>query len=72
MAHPQLVKPLFVSYLPAGEFREDGTAILEVTVYTRATEERIERRELLLDRNREFHFHGRELIAEGRGGVAVT
>lgn len=72
MKQPQLIKPLFVSYLPAGEFREDGTALLEVTVYTRADEERIERRELLLDRNQEFHFHGRDLIAEGRGGVAVT
>jgi len=72
MKEPQLVKPLFVSYLPSGEFREDGTALLEVTVYTRAAEERIERRELLLDQNKEFHFHGRDLIAEGRGGVTVS
>ena len=69
MVQPQLVKPLFVSYLPAGEFRQDGTAILEVTVYARADQERVERRELLLDRNQEFQFHGRDLIAEGRGGV---
>lgn len=71
MKQPQLVKPLFVSYLPGGEFREDGTALLEVTLYTRAAEERIERRELLLDSRQEFHFHGRELIAEGRGGVPL-
>lgn len=71
MAQPQLVKPLFVSYLPAGEFRQDGTAILEVTLYTRAGEERIERRQLLLDRNQELHFHGRDLVAEGRAGVAL-
>lgn len=71
MKQPQLVRPLFVSYLPSGEFREDGTAMLEVTLYTRATEERIERRELLLNRQQEFHFHGRELIAEGRAGVQV-
>lgn len=71
MAHPQLVKVMFVSYLPAGEFRQDGTAILEVTLYTRAGEERIERRQLLLDRNQELHFHARDLIAEGRAGVAL-
>ena len=49
----------------------DGSAFLEATVYTRAAEERIERRLLLLDPHNEFHFHGRELIAEGRGGVRV-
>ena len=30
-----------------------------------------ERRLLLLDSLNEFHYHGRELIAEGRGGVRV-
>ena len=32
-------------------------------------EEGVERRTLLLDDKNEFHYHGRELIAEGRGGV---
>jgi hypothetical protein len=71
MKQPQLVRALIVSFLPAAEWRDDGTAVLEATVYTRAQEERIERRSLLLDRNHELHGHGRELIAEGRGGVGV-
>lgn len=71
MTQLQLVKALTVNFLPSGEFREDGTAILEVVVYSRAGEERIERRELLLDRNQEFNFHSRDLIAEGRGGIRV-
>ena len=69
---PQLVRPLFVSYLPAAEWRADETALLEVTVYSKAGEERIERRTLLLDRNHEWVFHGRELIAEGQGGVRMS
>ena len=51
--------------------RDDGTALLEATVYTRAEEERIERRQLLLDVHNEFHYHGRALLAEGRGGVRI-
>ena len=66
---PQIVRALVASFLPSVEIRDDGTASLEVTVYTRAEEERIERRHLLLDLLNEFHYHGRELIAEGRGGV---
>ena len=46
-------------------------ALLEAVVYTRATEERIERRQLILDTTNELHYHGRELLAEGRGGVGV-
>ena len=65
----QIVRALVASFLPSVEFRSDGTAFLEATVYTRADEERIERRLLLLDSLNEFHYHGRELIAEGRGGV---
>ena len=57
--------------LPSVEVRDDGTASLEATLYTRAEEERIERRQLLLDVHNEFHYHGRELMAEGRGGVRV-
>jgi hypothetical protein len=69
MQSPQLVRALVTSFLPSVDLRDDGTAALEVTVYTRADEERIERRLLLLDALNEFHYHGRELIAEGRGGV---
>ena len=36
-----------------------------------AQEERVERRMLFLDASNEFHFHGRDLIAEGRGGVRL-
>jgi hypothetical protein len=68
----QIVRALIASFLPSAEVREDGSAFLEVTVYTRADEERIERRLLLLDPHNEFHFHGRELIAEGRGGVRAN
>lgn len=68
----QIVRALIASFLPSAEVREDGSAFLEVTVYTRANEERIERRLLLLDPHNEFHFHGRELIAEGRGGVRAN
>jgi hypothetical protein len=71
MKQPQMVRPFAAAFLPAGEWRADGTALLEVTVYTRARKERIERRVLLLDRHREYQFHNRELIAEGSGGVAV-
>jgi len=67
----QIVRALVISFLPSVEIRDDGTAFLEATIYTRAAEERIERRLLLLDPHNEFHFHGRELIAEGRGGVRV-
>ena len=69
MQSPQIVRALVASFLPSVEMRPDGSAFLEATVYTRAAEERIERRLLLLDPHNEFHFHGRELIAEGRGGV---
>jgi hypothetical protein len=69
MQSPQIVRALIASFLPSVELRSDGTAFLEATVYTRATEERVERRLLLLDPLNEFHYHGRELIAEGRGGV---
>jgi len=66
---PQIVRALVASFLPSVELRDDGTASLEATLYTRADEERIERRQLLLDVLNEFHYHGRQLIAEGRGGV---
>jgi len=69
MQSPQIVRALVASFLPSVEIRIDGSAVLEATVYTRAQEERVERRQLLLDVMNEFHFHGRELIAEGRGGV---
>jgi hypothetical protein len=72
MQMPQIVKALVPSLLPAAELRDDGTAMLYVTLYSRAGEERIERRALLLDPYNEFHFHGRELLAEGRGGVAAV
>lgn len=71
MSSPQIVRALVPSLLPAAELREDGTALLEVTLYTRAIEERIERRTLALDSTNEFHFHSRALLAEGRGGVVV-
>ena len=69
MQSPQIVRALVASFLPSVELRDDGSATLQVTLYTRAEEERIERRLLLLDALNEFHYHGRELIAEGRGGV---
>jgi hypothetical protein len=71
MSSPQIVRALIPNLLPAAELRDDGTALLEVTLYTRAIEERIERRTLALDHRNELHFHSRELLAEGRGGVAV-
>jgi hypothetical protein len=71
MQSPQIVRALVASFLPSVELRDDDTASLAVTLYTRAGEERIERRLLLLDQLNEFHYHGRELIAEGRGGVRV-
>lgn len=71
MKQPQLVRVLVVSFLPEAEVRADGTAMLEVTVHSRADEERIERRLLRLDEAQEFHYHSRELIAEGKGGVRV-
>jgi hypothetical protein len=71
MKQPQIVRALFASFLPAVDLRDDDTAMLEVTLHTRAGEERIERRFLALDEKNEFHFHSRELVAEGRGGVAV-
>ena len=64
MRSPQIVRALVASFLPSVEDNR-----LEATVYTRAEGERIERRQLVLDEHNEFHFHGRELIAEGRGGV---
>jgi hypothetical protein len=71
MQSPQIVRALIVTFLPSIELRDDGTAMLEATVYTRAEEEHVERRQLLLDVHNEFHYHGRELIAEGRGGVRL-
>lgn len=71
MQLPRIVRAIVGSFLPSVEIADDGTALLEVTVYTRADEERIERRQLFLDEHNEFHFHGRELIAEGRGGISV-
>ena len=69
MQSVQIVRALVASFQPTVEIRDDGTAMLQATVYTRAQEERVERRTLFLDTSNEFHFHGRELIAEGRGGV---
>jgi hypothetical protein len=66
MTSPQIVRALVVSFLPDVDV---DAGRLEATVYTRAAEERIERRALILDDQNEFHYHGRELIAEGRGGV---
>jgi len=71
MQSPQIVRALIITHLPSVDARDDGTALLEATVYTRAEEERIERRQLLLDVHNEFHYHGRALLAEGRGGVRV-
>jgi hypothetical protein len=71
MQSPQIVRALNLTHLPSVDARDDGTAFLEATVYTRAEEERVERRQLLLDVHNEFHYHGRQLIAEGRGGVRV-
>jgi len=61
MRSPQIVRALVPSFLPS----VDGS-LLSVVVYSRAGEERVERRQLFLDDRNEFHFHGRELIAEGR------
>ena len=70
MKQPQIVDATFVSFLPGVDVRDDGSAMLHVTLYTRAGEERIERRTLALDAANEFHFHSRTLVAEGRAGVA--
>jgi hypothetical protein len=71
MQSPQIVRAIPPPLLPSAELRDDGTALLDVTVYTRAGEERIERRTLALGVDNEFRFHNRVLIAEGRGGVDV-
>jgi len=71
MQSPQIVRAIPPPFLPTAELRNDGTALLDVTVYTRAGEERVERRTLALDAGNEFHFHHRVLLAEGRGGVNV-
>ncbi len=71
MRQPQIVRALPPPFLPSAELRDDGTSLLEVTLYTRAVEERVERRTLLLDEQNEFAFHTRVLIAEGSGGVDV-
>jgi len=68
MKQPQIVRATFVSFLPSVD---DERTMLEVTLHSRAGEERVERRALALDEHNEFHFHSRDLIAEGRGGVAV-
>lgn len=72
MTSPQIVRAIPPPLPPAVELRDDGTALLDVTVYTRAGEERIERRTLALDTENEFRFHGRALLVEGRGGVDVA
>jgi len=69
MQSPQIVRALVASFLPDVDVHADGSATMEATVYARAGEERVERRTLMLDVMNEFHFHSRELIAEGRGGV---
>jgi hypothetical protein len=66
MKSPQIVRALVVSFLPEVDV---DRGLVEATVYTRAVEERVERRTVFLDEHNEFHYHGRELIAEGRGGV---
>jgi len=71
MREVQIVRVIPGILLPSVEWRDDGTAMLQVTLYTRAGEERIERRLLALDAKNEFHFHSRELLAEAKGGVAV-
>ena len=71
MQSPQIVRAIPPPLLPSVDLRDDGTALLDVTVYTRAGEERIERRTLALDSENEFRFHGRVLLAEGRGGVDI-
>ena len=71
MESPQIVRALVATYLPSADVQDDGTAMLEVCVYARAGEERIERRQLLLSADNEFSFHGRQLLAEGRGGLRV-
>jgi len=65
MTSPQIVRAIVLELLPSVDWPS-----LEVTVYTRAIEERIERRQLVLDANQELHFHARTLLAEGRGGIA--
>jgi hypothetical protein len=71
MQQAQMMDVTFASFLPAVDLRDDDTAMLEVTLHTRAGEERIERRHLVLDDRNEFHFHSRDLVAEGRAGVPV-
>jgi hypothetical protein len=71
MAGLQMVRALVVTFLPAVELHQDGSALLQVTLYTRAGEERIERRTLSLDSANELDFHSREVIAEGTAGVGV-
>lgn len=66
MRSAQIVRALVASFLPS---IDPERSMLDVTVYTRAGEERVERRSLILDASNEFHFHSRELIAEGRGAV---
>lgn len=68
---PNMVRALAIHFLPAVDIRPDGSATLEVTVYTRAGEERIERRLLSVDGQNQITFHSRELLVEGRGGVEV-
>ena len=68
---PDMLRALYLSYLPSFEWRSDETAMLELTLYSKAGEERIERRRLHLDRNQELVLHDREVLVEGRGGIAV-
>lgn len=69
MKSVEIVRALNVSWLPVADWRADGTGTLEVTVYTRGGEERIERRVLICDRDQELTFHGSQTIARGGGGI---
>jgi len=71
MEQPQFVRALFLEFLPSYEWRANETALLELTLYSRAGEERIERRHLMLDEAQEFQFHSRDVAVEGRGGIRV-
>src|SRR5205807_7293476 len=61
-ALPIFVRALVVSHLPSVDARDDGTALLEATVYTRAEEERIERRQLLLEDRKSTRLNSSHLV----------
>ena len=71
MRDPQLVRLPSRNHAPTVDLRGPRDGMLEVTVYSRAGEERIERRRLSWKDDGQFHFHSRDLLAEGRGGVKV-